>query len=407
MRRGRWLVLAVAGALVAAPDVGARQGLTADDLFDNSVLHDVHLFVNSRDFALLQERYRSNDYYPADLEWRGLRVRNVAIRSRGHGSRDRRKPGLRVDFNKFTTGQRYLGLDSLILDNLYQDPSMIQENVAMSMFRRVGQIAPRESFCRLFINNTFWGLYGIVESVDDGFVTRNLGETGGYLHEYNNLYPYVMQDLGDDLRAYAELFDAQNHELESDSALYGPIRDLIKEINGPDDAVWFDRVNARIDITQFMNHVGVQSFLGQGDGILGSWGINNFYLYRFANSTRHRLLTWDEDMAFEWPSANLLRHYDQAFPVLFERAYNRRDLNLKEIFLGMVEQCARSAADGDWLAKEIDRLAGLVGPTVRADPNKPSFIDDDFDRRIEKLQRFAERQPEFALGDVARLRALQ
>ena len=103
-RRGRWLVLAVAGALVAAPDVGARQGLTADDLFDNSVLHDVHLFVNSRDFALLQERYRTNDYFPADLEWRGLRVRNVAIRSRGHGSRDRRKLGLRVDFNKYTDG---------------------------------------------------------------------------------------------------------------------------------------------------------------------------------------------------------------------------------------------------------------------------------------------------------------
>ena len=30
---------------------------------------------------------------------------------------------------------------------------MFRENLAMTIFRRLGQIAPRESFCRLYINN--------------------------------------------------------------------------------------------------------------------------------------------------------------------------------------------------------------------------------------------------------------
>ena len=42
----------------------------------------------------------------------------------------------------------------------------------------------------------------------------------------------------------------------------------------------------------------MQGFLANNDGILGNFGINNFYLYRFNNSTRHRLIPWDEDKAF-------------------------------------------------------------------------------------------------------------
>jgi spore coat protein CotH len=157
-------------AVVLTPAVA--QGQTAADLFNPDVVQEIRLSINSRDNQQLHEHYQENTYYTADLSWQNLSVRNVAVRSRGTGSRNPVKIGLRVDFDRYTTGQTFLGLRSLILDNNWQDPSLLAERTAMAFFERLGEPAPRESYCRLYINNVFQGLYSIVESVDGPFLAR-------------------------------------------------------------------------------------------------------------------------------------------------------------------------------------------------------------------------------------------
>jgi spore coat protein CotH len=73
--------------------------------------------VNSRDWYWLLERFQTNDYYPANMKWNGQTVANVAIRSRGTGSRSGTKPALRVDFNRYATGRTFLGLTAIDLNN--------------------------------------------------------------------------------------------------------------------------------------------------------------------------------------------------------------------------------------------------------------------------------------------------
>ena len=117
----------------------------ADELFDDSQVHDIWIHINARDWAQLRASYQENTYYPADIEWRGVKVRNAGIRVRGRTSRSPEKPGLRIDFNRYVAGQEFLGLKSLALDNLWQDPSMIRERLAMLVFDRMGLPAPRET----------------------------------------------------------------------------------------------------------------------------------------------------------------------------------------------------------------------------------------------------------------------
>ena len=158
---------------------------TSDDLFAPHVLNDVELQVNARDLAALREHWTENTYYPADMTWRGQRIRNVAIRSRGTGSRNPVKLGLRIDFNRYVTGRQFLGLDALVLDNFWQDPSMLRERTAMALFTRLGVPAPREAFCRLFINGVYQGVYALVEPIEEPFLQRTLGDSDGYLFETN------------------------------------------------------------------------------------------------------------------------------------------------------------------------------------------------------------------------------
>ena len=308
--------------------------------------------------------------------------------------------GLRIDFNRFTTGQRFLGLKSLVLDNLWQHGSFVAESTSMAFFERMGQPAPRESFCRVYINNVYHGLYALVEAVDTDFLARTVGENTGYLFSYQLQERFNGEFLGDDLVAYKRRFQAQSHELESDAILYAPIRDLFREVNQPDDPVWRDRVEQYLDLRQFVTHVAIENFLAEDDGILGSFSMNNFYLYRYADTSRHRLFVWDKDSTFAFPDFPIFRHAEEN--VLFSRAMGYRDL--VELYLDVLERCARAAAEDDWLEREIMRAAALVAPHVRADVRKP-FSSEEFEQAVVLLQEFARARSSFVLKEVQAVRS--
>ena len=177
--------------------------------------------------ACSAQRYQ-NVFVPADLVWQGIRVRNVGIRSRGTGSRNPFKLGFHLEFGRYTTGQQFLGMDSLVLDNLWQDRSLMREALAMSMFRRMGQAAPRESFARLFINGEYQGLYRLVENITPAFAATQTGSADGYLFEFHYRFPFYSQYLGDTLAPYKTIFEPRSRQLDAENTIYGPIRDLFE-----------------------------------------------------------------------------------------------------------------------------------------------------------------------------------
>ena len=191
---------------------GPVEAQTTDDLFNPGALQRIDLRMHSQDWSKLRESFQENTYYPADFVWNGQTVRNSGVRSRGLGSRSGTKPGLRVDFDRYTSDQTFLGLKSVILDNLTQDPSGVRESVAMRMFARMGVPGPRESFARLYVNDQLIGLYAIVESVDKDLLARVYGtvegnvQNDGYLFEYNYVVgsPWRFEYLGQDLDPYSQ-----------------------------------------------------------------------------------------------------------------------------------------------------------------------------------------------------------
>jgi len=395
----RRVFLAASIALAAAFTAPPAMAQTADDLFDPATVQEVRLFINSRDLRLLRENFEENTYYTADFLWRGQRARNAGVRSRGVASRSGTKLALRVDFDRYTSGQRFLGLRSLILKNLWQDGSMMHERLAMSLFARLGQAASRESYCRLFINNEYQGLYAIVESVDAHFLARTLGEDTGYLFSYQLADPFHGEDLGDDLGQYKRRFEPQNHEREADSILYGPIRTLFREVNADVDAVWRERVEQYIDLSQFVTQAAIEAFLAEEDGLLGINGMNNFYLYRLAGTNRHRFFPWDKDSSFLLPEFSILTRADEN--VIYRNAMSFPDL--RELFFQVVESAARSTAEDAWLETEIGRVADLISSAVQADTRKP-FSTEAFLESVEILKDFARLRPGLVLEQIAAAR---
>jgi spore coat protein CotH len=392
----RAFVLAIVFAGAAAGESTAQ---TAADLFDSGTLQDVRLFVNARDLALLHSNYKENTFYPAELEWRGMRVRNIGIRSRGNGSRNPIKLGLQVDFDRYVGGQTFLGLAALVLDNVWQDPALLRERTAMALFARMGHPTPRESFARVWINDDYQGVYAIVEDLDAVFAARALADPDAFVFEYHYVRPFYGESLGDAVTPYEELFEARTHERDAEAVLYGPIRDLFDRINDPDDESWRLSVEQYVDLEDFVTTVAIENYLSELDGLLGYAGMNNFYLYRSASLPRHRFIVWDRDNAFQAADASVMLRADEN--VLFRKAMSFSDL--RGLYLTTLDRCARLSAQGRWLETEITRMAALIDGAVRADSLK-QFSNEQYDEAIAELVKFARSRPRSVVSQVRSLR---
>ncbi|PYR62239.1 MAG: hypothetical protein DMF85_00280, partial [Acidobacteria bacterium] len=86
--------------------------------FNDDVIQEVRLTLNSKDWTALKTNFQSNTYYPCQFTWQSVTLKNIGIRSRGNGSRSGTKPGLRVDFDHYAPGQRFQTvLKSVVLRN--------------------------------------------------------------------------------------------------------------------------------------------------------------------------------------------------------------------------------------------------------------------------------------------------
>ena len=139
-------------------------------------VHEVRLSLDAAAWQALCEGYLTNQYYAADLWLDGTVVSQVGIRSRGGGTRNGTKPGLKVDLDRYVPGQSLHGYGSLVLDNLWSDPTFLRERLAFAVFEAMGFPAPRNAFARLSVNGEPWGLYAVVEPVARPFLSRALGE---------------------------------------------------------------------------------------------------------------------------------------------------------------------------------------------------------------------------------------
>lgn len=382
---------------------------SAVDLFSAQSLQRLDIDLHTADWARLKQDFLGNDYYPADITWNGIKAYNTGIRSRGVASRSGNKPGLRLDFDHYASHQTYLGLKSLVLDNLLQDPSGVHETVAMWFFARLGVPAPRETHAMVYVNGNYAGLYALVEPVDKVLLARVFGgadgeQNDGYLYEFNKAGEWWLSYLGPNLEGYKPFFGPKTHEARDDETLYRPLENLVRLINEKPAEELSAAVGPYLDLAAVVRYLAVQNFIGEIDGLAGQWGINNFYLYRLQHTEQHVLIAWDEDLAFLDPSYDLMSNHDANVLV-------RKVISIPEyraLYLATLADAARSAgegADGEHpgaMERETRREFEVIDQAMLADTQRP-WTDTEYVDAREYMKLFAPRRVRYVECELARL----
>ena len=386
-------VVALAALLMAGPSSALAQSEvppTSADVFDDRVVHEIRLSMHSADWSRLQAHYLENTFYPADLSWDGHTVvRNVGIRSRGTGSRDARKPGLRVTFDEYVSDQTFAGLKGLVLDNFRQDPAMMKEALSVALFARMGLPAPRVSHARVYVNDDYLGLFAVIEPIDKRFLRRTLGEDGGYLYEFEWNGAYHFEWLGHDPLRYAEMFEAETRESEPPAQHYSTLVQMITATTRVSTGDWPSMMSRYVDFDRLMTYLAVESFLSDHDGFAGDWGMNNFYLYRFAASDQFQFLPWDKDVNFREIDRDVFTGLDDNHLLGTALKHSR----LRDLYVRALRRCAavadeRDASGRGWLQREVERHTQQIRAAAHADQKK-AFSNDRFEQEVAWMASFA------------------
>jgi hypothetical protein len=157
-------------------------------LFSDDKVHTIDIQIERSSWDAMIENAANEEYYAADLVIDGEFVATTGIRPKGNSSlsmiqrSDSDRYSFKVEFDHYISGQTFLGLDKLALNNIAQDNTYMKDYVAYKMMDAFGAYSPLCSFVNVTLNGEVWGLYLAVEGIEEAFAER-AGINGGEIYK--------------------------------------------------------------------------------------------------------------------------------------------------------------------------------------------------------------------------------
>ena len=130
--------------------------------YDPEVVQTIRLEIQPEDLDRLQRALPERIYVPGTFRWNDVALYPVGVRYKGNSSSHPDSPHKRsflIEFAEFKTGQRFLGLRHVALDNGIQFGGLFSERLITDVLRELGVKASRCNYARVFLNGKPAGVY--------------------------------------------------------------------------------------------------------------------------------------------------------------------------------------------------------------------------------------------------------
>ncbi|HIV17934.1 MAG TPA: CotH kinase family protein [Candidatus Merdivicinus intestinigallinarum] len=371
-------------------------------LFDGSRVHTIDIQMEDWDGFL--ETALEEAYSPCTVVIDGEVFERVGIRAKGNNSlRLTEKYGLnryslKLEFDHYTDGNSYFGLDKFSLDASFQDNSYLKSYLAYDMMRFMEVPSPLCSYVWVTVNGEDWGLFLAVEEPEEAFCRRNFGTDFGQLYkpDYRSLNAenadVALKYVDENPDSYDNIFRKAKFKASDEDKQR--VIDALRVLSTGEN------LETAIDVDEVLRYFTVQVFVVNMDSYLGRTG-HNYFLYEEDGFLQ--ILPWDYNLAFGTYSlgmpdpindAELYVNYPINTPASGEIMLNRplyhNLMKVDEYFAqyhAYFHQFIRGYFESGRFEKTVAETAAMIAPYVEKDPT--AFCSyEDFQKGVETIYEF-------------------
>lgn len=292
------------GTIEDAPWLEVPDDEDADAFYAEGTIHDIHLTLPEASRASLGLNPRvdvEGTFRSGGHSWPvGIRLKGTTTFRTLSG-----KAAFKVDFHHVDPEGRFHGRKRLTLNSMLQDSSMLHEHTAYWLYRARGVPAPRHTFARVWVNDEHYGLYGVVESMDEQLLDQVFPDD-----EDGNLYEANLADF--------HVGEEHKYELEEASLVVTPYTDLealTATLAAAPPTGFLDALTATFDVDTLMRMFAVDLVSGNVDGYTQLR--NNYMVYNAVNTGKWYLMPWGHDQSMQWHGHVV--PYEKSVGLLVER----------------------------------------------------------------------------------------
>jgi len=332
-----------------------------------------------------------------DTEWYKVGIRFKGFSSLGGAwARGVGKLPLKLDFDQYEddfpiiNNQRFYGFKKLSLANGIDDLSLMRDKVTADIFRNAGLVAPQTAFYRIYLDHgdgpVYFGLYTMIEVVDDTVLKTQYYDNGG------NLYKPEGPGASFERGTFAEQwFEKKTNEAIADWAdILGVFAALHSDLRQTDATAWRAGLEQVFNVPLFIDWLAVNTVVQNWD----TYGKmpHNYYLYHDPDSGLLDWIPWDNNEAlFEGRAGGALSlaldGVGDDWPLI---RFLLDDDQYRASYQSCVEQIVNGAFDEAGIIAVYQAAANLIGPyVVGPDGEKPghTFLTNtnDFDSAVAEL----------------------
>jgi spore coat protein CotH len=248
-------------------------------------------------------------FVPAEVFYKGKEWYRVGVRFKGNSSlqstwrNGNLKLSFKLDFDEFEDeypqikNQRFYGFKKLSLKNNFDDSSFIREKVAADVFADAGLAMSHTAFYTVYVDNgngpVYFGLYTLVEEVDDTVIETQFSDDSGNLYKPD----------GDAATFASGSYNASEYEKKTneDEADFSDVQSLLNIINDntrtTNTEAWRTNLETVFNTDVFLKYLAVNTVIQNWD----TYGrmTHNYLLYNNPATKKLVWIPWDNNEALQ------------------------------------------------------------------------------------------------------------
>ena len=320
---------------------------------------------------------RNPVWVQATILFNGMEWTHVGVRFKGNSSLTFTWGGgvmklpLKLDFDEFeddfpeVRDQRFFGFRQLTLSSNFMDSSLLREKVTADIFRAAGVPAPNTAFYRIYVDNgdgpVYFGLYTMVEVVDDTVIEEQFADDGGNVYKPEGRGATFEEDSFSE-----EAFDKETNRAEEDWSDIHHLFDVLhSDLRITDSPAWRRELESMFDVDGFLLWLAVNVIVQNWDTYGRS--PHNYYLYNDPATNLLTWIPWDNNMALRsdkglMPVLTLdLEDVNRNWPLI---RYLMDDPIYREKYLENLEIVLETAFDTEVMTARYRYFHDMISPFV-------------------------------------------